>query len=78
MEQMNAIQLKAFNQCRDSEVESSGLKNYCIKYIQPDIDFWDMDVSYIFFLNLQNNTCEDLNYAGLEKTCQGLINPVFS
>jgi hypothetical protein len=48
MEQMNAIQLKAFNQCRDSEVESSGLKNYCIKYIQPEIDFWDMDVSYIF------------------------------
>lgn len=45
MEHMNAVQLKAFKRCKDSEVEAMGMKDYCMKKIQPQIDFWDMDVS---------------------------------
>ena len=35
MEHMNAIQLKAFKLCTDSEVAAMGMKDYCMKNIQP-------------------------------------------
>lgn len=45
-----------------------GMKDYCMKKIQPQIDFWDMDVSIIalwLYFNFQNVTCEDVKFDGL-------------
>lgn len=44
MEHMNALELSVFKACKDSEVQELGMLEYCMKNVQPAIDFWDMDV----------------------------------
>lgn len=44
LEYINTIMIEAFNNCTDTDVEDIGASDYCTDYLQPLIDFWDMEV----------------------------------
>jgi hypothetical protein len=41
------MELDAYNNCTDSVVANMGMKEYCHTYIDPKINFWDVNVRKI-------------------------------
>jgi hypothetical protein len=41
------MELDAYNNCSDSVVVKMGMKEYCHTYIDPKINFWDVNVRKI-------------------------------
>jgi hypothetical protein len=42
------MELNAYNNCTDSVVVNMGMKEYCHTYIDPKINFWDVNVRKLF------------------------------
>ena len=49
---MTAIENKLFSSCSDEQVQRISPKSYCLEFVHPQIDFWDMevDISKLTFL----------------------------
>ena len=47
LEYLNSMELDAYNNCSDSVVVNMGMKEYCHTYIDPKINFWDVNVRKI-------------------------------
>eukprot|EP00347_Sterkiella_histriomuscorum_P002660 403367291 len=69
LEFMSAIQMKLFQQCSDLKVIQYKPRQYCEEFIEPSIDFWDME----------DNLCKSTEFdVKTTLTCESVINPIFT